>query len=412
MATVHPFPNLQVLVWNAPADFDLVQGLLTHGLVSLAITLEGDVNSQHPFLGRFDSFCPNIKALKWDFGSQSNTLISNAVDAVSCSMLRLGGIESLEFFEPLDSLKGDRLKDIILSPDFKVLGIFLDYMFEPLEIDLTSGDTPFPNVETMKVEVWDLCLLTKLLRPHEQRFRNIELKLHPEGYRPFVNPIFSFFTALDTPQRINSLQSIILSLHHDCFYERLQKVSELEDPSANFCLSYETLAPLASFRRLRQLSITLNNQISIDDIELGSLVRNWSSLEVLWLDCRSGRWPLAGAKYVTLRGLLTLIEACPRLWRICLPIDAEIVPMDASPDIRNTAIKTIRLPDSVIKNPWLVAEFFQKHLPSLVDVFDSARYGLWKGNEADLEEWRRMWDIVDNELYRGHCYSMYATDEF
>lgn len=40
----------------------------------------------------------------------------------------------------------------------------------------------------------------------------------------------------------------------------------------------------------------------------------------------------------TLQGLLVLTVTCPEHRQLCFPIDARIVPMDASPDICNIAI--------------------------------------------------------------------------
>ena len=84
------------------------------------------------------------------------------------------------------------------------------------------------------------------------------------------------------------------------------------DSPERFCLTYETLSPLVSFRCLRKLVIALNNLILIDDNELGTLARSWPLIEVLQLNCRSGGWPWETADYPTLCGLLAVIAACPQ----------------------------------------------------------------------------------------------------
>ena len=398
-------PNLRVLIWSPSADFcvtPLLEGLLAPGLVSLDITLEGEVDTPGPLFENLALLCPNLKTLRWDFGDGLYEPILHVVDALSSSIVCLGKIESLEFFAPLDPYT---LKEVILSPCFKTLGIGLDHSLSAVEyIDITPADTPFPNVETMELEICDLYFLTSLLRPHQQKFRNIEVKLHSEGRRPLVQPILSFFTTLVTPPRIKSLESISLVLHGDCFREdnEAQDAQDLEDSPMYYCLTFDTLSPLASFHCLRELYIAMHNQISINDDELAALARCWPSLEVLQLNCRSGGWPWVTAKYTTLRGLLSLIQACPRLWTICLPIDARIVPMDANPDIRNTLLVCLELPDSYVREPRLVAEFLRKHFPSVKMVNTEPVWGdaftMRRGDTAYMEGCRRLWEAVEELL--------------
>ena len=402
-------PNLKLLVWKTSADpylVRLVKKLFTPGLVSLDIALYEGMDMLLPLFDDLAHFCPNIKTLKCDLGRPLRIPTLRAVDALSNPVNCLGNVEHLEIFEPFDAVT---LKRIILSPHFKALGIMLGFLLEVKHIGITPTDIPFPDVETIDLELWDLGFLTSLLRPHQQRFHSVGIRFHSDGYRPRVQPVLSCFTALATPQRANSVQSIIFSLHGDCLHEYWQEVSELVDSPERFCLTYETLSPLVSFRCLRKLVVALNNQISINDDELGTLARGWPLMEVLQLNCRSGGWPWETADYPTLCGLLAVIAACPQLRSICLPVDARVVPKDANPDIRNTVIPTIDFPDSLISEPLAVVEFLHKHLPAVRSVSAFAPvwgYALWAGDMARLTECQQMWDEVDELL------DMYATEEF
>lgn len=397
-------PNLRTLVWrdwNASLNFDVVplaERLFAPGLVSLDISFKGEVEGQRPLFERLSILSPNLETLRWDFGYHSYDPILHVVDALASSVVCLRKIQSLDFFAPMDS---DTLKQIILSPNFKELGVMLDHPFSDAEeMVITPTDMPFPNVETIGLDIWNLHFLTHFLRPHQQRFVDVTLEFHPEG-RARVQPILSCFIALATPQRMDSVEAFRFLLHANCVQDdKLTRPEELENSPLDYCLTYETLSPLTSFQYLSELEITLHNQISLDDDELVSLARCWPSLQILQLNCRAGGWPWASAKYPTLRGLLALIEACPDLWNLCLPIDARTVPTDVSPDMYDTAIRELEVPDGLISEPYLVAAFLRTHLPSLTALTASTiwEFPLRGGDVEYLERCRCMWEVVGGML--------------
>ena len=49
-------------------------------------------------------------------------------------------------------------------------------------------------------------------------------------------------------------------------------------------------------------------------------------------------YPWRSGKYNTLEGLLSLLECCPGLRKICLPLDARVVPVDTGDIICNPAL--------------------------------------------------------------------------
>ena len=185
-------------------------------------------------------------------------------------------------------------------------------------------------------------------------------------------PAFSaFITALLSRQRIHSLQSVTFHSHH---WESDLSQTTIHPPF------YDMLGPFTCLSLLGELSIHLNDCLPIDDDELVSLARHWPhlwSLRLLTLVPHGYPWD--SGKYVTLRGLASLVECCPRLRWIYLPLDARQVPADIphrSMVVPLLPVTLIRFVDSPINNPQLVADFLVRVFPSLPCVshsFESPR---------------------------------------
>ncbi|EGO04072.1 hypothetical protein SERLA73DRAFT_158433 [Serpula lacrymans var. lacrymans S7.3] len=149
----------------------------------------------------------------------------------------------------------------------------------------------------------------------------------------------------------------------------------------------ETLRPLLGLHRLRILSLETFYSFSLDDNALKEIGSAFPLLAELSLTADRGS---NRHSKISVNGLITLLGLCPHLTSLSLTIDATRVD-DIEPErrpgggISNLNIDTLRLNDSKINHPRIVAAILFDVLP-YVDVF------AW--------EWGAHFDESDAEIYR------------
>lgn len=100
-------------------------------------------------------------------------------------------------------------------------------------IGITSTDIPFCNVKDLELLVWDLRFVSSLLRPRDQMFHSFRLRL--DTLRE-ARDVFSFLTALASPQRTHSLQSVHLTFGN--LYADSRERFNIPYDNALHCLTY------------------------------------------------------------------------------------------------------------------------------------------------------------------------------
>ena len=103
-------------------------------------------------------------------------------------------------------------------------------------------------------------------------------------------------------------------------------------------------------------------------------------------------------KMISLKGLLSLLVFCPKLYDIGLSVDARRMPsaddvsaLGAGVDICAPGVTMLLLQDVPIEDPDLVEAFLFKHLPNaLVDSMTSSQFGVRHGRMWYLMSMRRM----------------------
>ena len=305
--------------------------------------------------------------------------------------------EHVELSPPIDNVV---LKHLGMSSTLKTVSLTLaPQISRPDQTCFGPEDTPFCNVTDLALALWNsLDFATCFLRPRDQVFHSFEVTLHTSTIAMDVS---AFISALASPQRIHSLQSIIVN--KDSFVVPRVGISTSDSQGilVRQPLSYETFRPLVPFVYLRKLVINLDHPTSVYDEEFADLVRNWPLLEVfhfqmMWIQ---GEHP---APLTTLKGLLSLLVSCRKLREIGLTLDASDVPSGASyTDVCNPSITSpLKFQNSPIKHPDLVAEFLLRHLPSVPGVLDS-----WYSHPTDPVandnlEYKQLWLQVNKRI--GH----------
>ena len=155
------------------------------------------------------------------------------------------------------------LRHIIVSPKLKDLSLPLSLDQSRLhQVHLPSDITPLYNMRVLSFKLWDLQLITSLLRNEGQMFQSISLCICS---RPTI-PVFSaFFTALLSRRRICSLRSVTLQSR---YWE-----SDLSRTATSTPL-YDILRPLTCLSYLGELPVHLDDYLPINDDELTSLVQH------------------------------------------------------------------------------------------------------------------------------------------
>ena len=371
-------PNLRVIRWTPtlsrapipkpPIDYiTFLRPLFTPNIVALEILLRSpDDPIYQLFLDNYPSLCPNLKSIKLRFFHwlQEHVAVSQVLSQTICSNT---GWQHVGL--PLIDDVG--LKHLGGCSNLKTVSLTLvPQTLRPNEACFGPEDTPFRSVSDLHLILWvPLDFVTCFLRPCDQFFHSFAVNLRT--VTPNVaTKLSTLFTALASPQRLHSLQSIsVTQVDISQRLHLLQSISVTQidissDNRHDQPLSYETFRPLVSLVHLRKLFIDMKHPASLNDKEFADLVPNWPLLEELQMTWMHGENPVAS---VTLKGLLSLLTSCRELRTISLTLDARDVPvMGTYADVCNPSItNSITFQNCPLKHPDLVAKFLLKHLPSM-----------------------------------------------
>jgi hypothetical protein len=396
-------PNLRVLRWrpcivpqaHSALPIIFIQRLLSPSLVSLHVNLnDTDEVTLQSFLANHPFLCPNLKAVSIDFG-RCQQLSRTTIEILSRAIPHHEHLECLCIPSPIDDVA---LTHIAMSPKLKTLTLMLHFdKSKSHQVCIPSDTIPFRNVESLSLKVWDLYFVTTLLRNQDQMFRCFVL-----CYRSGITTeaAFALFTALTSRQRTHSLRSIRIEPDFSEALWYRSPPAELDELWTRYHLTYDTFRPLTPLCHLHELVVDLGYWFSIDDDDLLSLTRNWPLLRVLRLDCkqRVDGYIWESAKYVTFKGLLSLLECCPDLHDLCLPLDATVVPVNTGDIICNPALTCIHFLNSRIGHPDPVAEILARHFPSVAEVECSFTLSPFSEGGPDVEPYIESWFDVNTLL--------------
>ncbi|KAF8124959.1 hypothetical protein EV363DRAFT_1177295 [Boletus edulis] len=136
-------------------------------------------------------------------------------------------------------------------------------------------------------------------------------------FRPARQDLSLFFANVRTSGSLRTIQELWLIQSHDR--------GRTSIPGDKLVLGLEDLQLYVPFSNLRRIQLDIEGKVDLTDSELLTLVSTWPCLEELRINKEWG-WNTLGG--ITPNGLLQLLQSCPLLTRIALPIDtrAEIPP--------------------------------------------------------------------------------------
>ncbi|KAH0835828.1 hypothetical protein J3R83DRAFT_9696 [Lanmaoa asiatica] len=385
-------PNLMVLRWSpyvltphVPIIF--IQRLLSPTLVSLEATLaEADQATLLSFFDNYPLLCQNLKSVEFRFSASPQSGMT--IQALSRAICSQETLENVVLHTPIDRIA---LTHLCTSPTLKVLHVHLSERSRLRPGSFLPTDLIFGSVEELEFTTSDLDLVTSLLQPRDQIFHTFRLYL---GGRHTSEAIVNFLTLLTSRSRPNPLRKLTLSIGD---ISHPVPADQMTSEATTYSLSYKTLQPLAVFGSLHELVIEWSEQISLDDDELADLARSWPLLRVFNFYCGRGGYPPFSAKYATLLGLLSLVNSCPELYTVSLPLDAREVPVVKEEKARETDFACLIVPESPIDQARPVAEFLCKYLPSVTAV--DWRFLRPPGTDVQqIIAYERAWQQVDTHL--------------
>jgi hypothetical protein len=321
------------------------------------------------------------------------------VEVLSRAVTHHEHLECLDISIPIDDVA---LTRIAMSPKLKKLALVLHPDKSKLhQVCLPSDTTPFRNVEHLSLETWDLYFVTTLLRNQDQMFRSFVLCYRS---RPTIEVVNALFTALTSRQRTCYLRSMSLKPGFSDVMWHHFNPAELDQLWMRYHLTHDTFRPLTALRHLHELVVDLGYWFSIDDDDLLSLTRNWPLLHVLHLECQHyvDGYIWRSAKYVTFKGLLSLLECCPNLHDLCLPLDAREVPVNTGDIICNPALMRIYLPNSPISDPDSVEEILARHFPTVAEIRFSFTLSPYSEECREAKKYVLSWIKVNALLRETH----------
>ena len=366
-------PNLKRLDWIyvGYTEITLIRLLLSPSLVHLYAWLN---NGDHPsiigFLECYHILCPNLESLHFSHLGcfpHVTTTVSRAISrsphlkTLLCTSIDETALMCLASSRHLETLQAG-LEDH--QPDD--LRRLAAYYGNP-------GHPPFENLRTIKLHFRDLSSIIPCLRSHSQPFECISFDLDMAATHEVL---CEFFIALGSATRRRTLQRIHLSM----------EASE-EQPMPLQAVDFQVLSLLMNFN-LHEFDVDLLNPITLTDDELAHLIQAWPDLEMFYLN-KFGWGYHSTSDIPTLKGLLLVIERCPKLCDLGICVDARRVPSlsGAESSICNRAIRTLLLADSPIQQSVVerVAQFLLHHFPLLGQIHQmSDNRAMWNSVGAML----------------------------
>ncbi|KAG1746705.1 uncharacterized protein EDB91DRAFT_1267311 [Suillus paluster] len=282
-----PLPNLQCLYYHhcIPEDYPLLDILFVPSLKGLAIDIRpASFLNISLLISPLATLCPHLTFLHI-FGYRSHEPIKATVSDI------IMGLPHLQMLHR-DELSQAAITSIAWRPSLDELDIIIpsdhQYDFSQFPHPTLPRIPPFSGIKIFKMTSLHLTAITALFRQSNPRLPICRLR-RAKGRHLKICKSFSCYP---------------FHQHH---------------PDAS--IDMDIIKPLLRFSKLRGLHLMMINSylISDEDTVMGA---SWLCLEIINLDNGDAR---ARPSAFTLRGLMSLVNKCPRLNSAYLPIDANVL---------------------------------------------------------------------------------------
>ncbi|KAH7911709.1 hypothetical protein BJ138DRAFT_885301 [Hygrophoropsis aurantiaca] len=304
-------PNLKSLWWHvgSNAHFLILPRLFSPALISLHLRFFSDRRqSQTPESPSQISFenCPSLKHLV--VRDDLRQTPANVSDGLKQSVSRLQSLETI-IWDTLESATIMSLARLpaLIGATFNLHSNFSTYI-QTLPSRSPMLQPAFSRVRTLDITGYNLASVTAFVDYFDVCLENLKLVVKsPAESLSSVTMFQRLSTALGSSSSRDTLRNLTI---------RHQHTDGLHDlhPLPGTC----EIGPLLQFHRLESLILDLRCPFIFNDATLLAISDTWPNISTLLIN-RDGPW--LSSAYTTPSGLIKLLERCPKLENLSLPVD-------------------------------------------------------------------------------------------
>ncbi|KAG1746706.1 uncharacterized protein EDB91DRAFT_1245889 [Suillus paluster] len=343
-----PLPNLQRLDYRhlIPEDYRLLDIFFVPSLTDLAIQVHRASFPDISFISPLATSCPRLTSFRL-FGYGSHELIKATVSDV---IMGLPHLQTLH----CDELSSAAITFVAWHPSLTELDIFVpsghQYDLSQCPHPTLPRIPPFSRIKTFGMHSVHLSSITAFIQAVQPSPSHLRIATSqcssPQDFQ-------ELFSTLSNKRRHESVQII-----------GVQSYPPHEYPSVA-SVDMDTIKPLLSFLKLRELHLLIVNSYDFSDEDLTAMGASWPCLEVIDLNNGDAR------ATITLRSLILLVNKCAHLRTARLPINANILEgIEECPTsmVGANDLQQLLLPGTVVKNPRAVALIVSLAFPKVKKI--------------------------------------------
>ncbi|KAG1746722.1 uncharacterized protein EDB91DRAFT_1118506 [Suillus paluster] len=332
-----PLPNLQRFDCRhlIPEDYPLLNMFFVPSMTDLSLEIHPvDFPNIPLFISPLATLCPRLTSLRL-FGYGSHEPIKATVSDVIMSLPHLQTLHC-------DELSQAAMNFVAWHPSLTELEITIpsghQYDFSQFPHPALPRIPPFSRIKSFGMNSCHLTDINAFIKTVQPSPLHLRIKA-VQG--PSLQGLQEFFSTLSSQWRCDSMQS-------------LQFQPNKRFPAAS--IDMDTIKPLLRFSKLRELLLS-----TLGSLLMGS---SWPCLEVITLnDVRPSP--------ITLRGLLLLVDKCPRLRSAHLAINACVLEGIEEPPVSMVGANDLQdlvLAETTVENPRAFALIVSLAFPKVKEV--------------------------------------------
>ncbi|KZT25012.1 hypothetical protein NEOLEDRAFT_1134225 [Neolentinus lepideus HHB14362 ss-1] len=350
-------PNLRALTWDPPYGedepmFSFVEKLLARSLRSLTLRVltASQVPAPH-ILRLLPSRCPSIRSFVIEYEG-TNEDISDAI--AECTS-RLRHLRECEVYIPAPNVTLNHLASL---PDLQSLTAwqcptypaYPRLLLHPISSTVPSTFAALQEISVRTEHITACTALACLIDSHE--IKSITFTYSQWASASFLRECARALSHLRNP---TSLTSLSIAFDKDAN-------TPIDMPDA--VVDDRVLRPLLVFTSLETFEFDPYCSFAIDDRLMEDAAVNWPRLRSLELVPKKA---LANTSRLTLDGLVPIVQNCPRLKTLCVPLEEHLSEpsLDAAQSLHNENITTLVAVSSTIEEPAAVILFLVHLFPRL-----------------------------------------------
>lgn len=376
------FPNLRTVAWypdNHLAMLPFLRLLCGPALTSLSAEFATDPTSL-AMLATLATLCPSI--IDISISSAGTALSDDLTDALSTSICRWNDLKHVS----CDDLTVSAMKHLSQARSLESLSACASARMSSFSQPISAQELTFPRLQ-------HLHLYAGLLSTANTCLRGLHLAL-----KEFRLDLFDTEAVFTTPSGLRDLFMVFTgACSHTCLARFYLCIIHPHFPSPDTVATIRDARPLLSFTNLRVASFDGLSAFSFDDDAITELASAWPHIEELALSTYVNH-PVASLP--TLRSLVRLIRACPKLRALSLVIDTTAVAGLSSLefDVCSNVLGDLCLGNSPISSPVPVARI----LHGLYSALKQVDMSVWNREPLNRlprrDRYEVSWGMVNIEL--------------